>query len=217
MRVLILLLAFGWMSSRASASRPYFTRFGDQILSRSQTILRGRVDGVDSAGRLEVVRVESQEPFKGSVDEEVVVLANPGEFFAGSELLLFLELYQQGPRFTCFNRISTTDPEYETKEAYLREQLLLESQTDTTGRREMARGFLLEHAASEDPWMRWNMLRELAYVLEEYPDMLDENDAERLREIGQAQESRDARFHRELRALLKKRFPDDESSQAMRE
>ena len=44
----------------------------------------------------------------------------------GSELLLFLEHYEDGPRFVSFSRISTTDPDYEAKEEFLQQQLKVE-------------------------------------------------------------------------------------------
>ena len=67
----------------------------------------------------------------------------------------------------------------------------------------MARSFLLQTARSEMKWTRWNMLRELEYVLRRYPGMVRDEDAAKLEEI--AAESSDEGFAKELRALLKKR------------
>ena len=179
----------------------YFSKFGDQILSRSICIVRGSVVSVSEAPRSEVVRIEVAKTFKGDQQDTLTLLANPDEFFTGSELLLFLEYFEDGPRYVSFSRISTTDPEYEAKEEFLKQQLRLEAFDNEDDRRNLARRILLENARASASWTQWNMLRELKYVLEEYPSLVRSSDREELGAI--AEESTDENFRTELRRLLR--------------
>ena len=105
--------------------------------------------------------------------------------------------------YTCFNRISVTDRDFEAKERHLAAQLELETVSDDEDRRNLAREFLLENARSKELWPRRNSLRELAYVLKKYPDLIRDADASELESI--AKKSDDETFRRELRGLLKAR------------
>jgi hypothetical protein len=187
----------------SSGTIEYFTKFGDQVLSRSPQIVRGRIASVSTAPRSEVVRVEVAVTFKGQQVQELVLLANPGEYFAGSDFLLFLEPFEEGPRYTCFNRISSTDPDYAIKERYLQQQLELEALPDPELRRDRARTLLVEHARSPESWLRWNMLRELAYVLDRYPGLVRTTESDGLHKA--AEQSSDDEFRKELLILLDRR------------
>jgi hypothetical protein len=196
-------LAAGAAGPAADADFRYFSKFGDRVLGQSQLIVRGRVAAVKPVPRAELATIEVATTFKGAETRDVVILANPGEFFVGSELLLFLREFEGGPRTTCFNRISVTDPDYEVKERFLRQQLRLEDLADEEIRRDYARSMLLESARSTERWVCWNTLRELAYVLDRYPELIREGEAVTLAGIADASE--DPEFARELRALLRSR------------
>lgn len=190
----------------------YFSRFGDQVLGRCDLIVRGRVESVHPAPRAELVKIEVQEVFKDAASrtvaasvarKEATVLANPGEFFAGSEFLLFLGRFGLGPRYTCQHLLSPSDPLFEVKEAHLRDQLRLESVTDEHDRRDLARQMLLDNARSPLSWARQNALLEIAYVRDAYPELLGPVEEAELRAIARSGE--DPTFRKRLEQLLEGR------------
>ena len=188
----------------AQESDPYFSKFGDQVLRRTQYIVKARVVSVEQAtAQAVLVEVQVDTTFKGEEHEGFTILANRGEYFEGSELLLFLNDFEDGPRTTCSNRISVSDGDYDAKERHLTEQLEIEALSTPEDRRRKSRELLLQNLRAEGKWTRWNALRGLAYVLETYPDMMREADRKELREI--AESTVDVEFQQELQALLEDR------------
>src|SRR5262249_34039892 len=195
-------------ASGARAASPaeelrWFTQFGDKVLSKCDAVLLGRIQAVTPVRGAEVVRTTILTWYLGTRAEnqkEVTLISNPGDFFAGTEQLLFLQLFEGGPRFTYLNRISKTDPDFDAKEKSLAQQLEIKKIDNEEDRRRKVRGFLYNNSESRDSWTRWNMLRELAYVRKEYPDLVTKEDIEDLRKV--AERSQDADFKKELLRLL---------------
>lgn len=178
----------------------YFTRFGETVLRKSQAIVLGEIDHVQPIRGGDVVRVRVIQTYKGDDTETVTLLAGRGEFFAGTQQLLFLEQYGEAGRFQYINRISRSDPDYDAKEECLNDHLRMESLGEEGLRRDAVKEFLRKGARSSQSWTRWNMLRELAYILKKYPELITEADRAELRKL--AESSPDDEFRRKLLELL---------------
>lgn len=198
--ILTMLVCLG-AAPRPQQELPYFTQLGDKILSRSSLVVLGEVEAVSRALRGgEVVTVQVTETRLGEEHKSVTILAERGSFFAGSEMLLFLTP-NEGPTFSCLNRISRSDPDFDAKMAVLVQNLEIRELTDEESRKAHVRQILYENARSTDTWTNWNVARELQYVLQKYPDLLRAEDVKALLEVAEA--TSDEEFGKELRRLLR--------------
>ncbi|MBI4880627.1 MAG: hypothetical protein HY812_13360 [Planctomycetes bacterium] len=146
-----------------AAARFEFTTLGDKALSRCDLLAEARAAAARTAARgVCVVRFEISELLLGeSGRAEVVVLAAPGEFSAGATYLLFLERFQEGPRFTAFARIAGAERDYAAKLKVLRRFAEAERVVDEEQRALLIREILLLHLGDEDLFVKWNALAEI--------------------------------------------------------
>jgi hypothetical protein len=185
----------------------YFTRFGDTVLKKSVAIVLGEIDQISAIRGGDVVRVRVLSTHKGEEAEYVTLLAGRGEFYAGTQQLLFLESFGDAGRYQYINRISRSDPDYDAKEACLKAHLKIEALDAEDLRREAVRQFLRDGARSLQSWTRWNMLRELDYILKKYSDLVRRTDRQELREL--AKSSKDEEFRDKLVDLLDSTEPSE--------
>ena len=61
----VLLATVLWDVDSSQSQTPYFSKFGDQVLSKAEVVVVGRVESVSPAPRSEVVTVEVVRTFKG--------------------------------------------------------------------------------------------------------------------------------------------------------
>src|SRR5262245_16456930 len=126
-RWLVLLAAF----ARPPAPRDsfkYFTQLGDQVLNQVDAVLYGKVVAVTAMPGTDVVRLSISTWYLGDRKEgqdQVTLLASRGDFFEGTEQLLFLKKYEGGPRYTLHNRVAKSDPDFEAKRHVLEATLAL--------------------------------------------------------------------------------------------
>lgn len=181
----------------------YFNELGDTVVSKCDVIVLGRVAAVKEFVGGVVVRVAVTTWLLGDHTEgeqEVALLAHPDDFFAGNELLLFLEKFEGGPRFTYLNRILKSDPDFEAKRKVLDQTLELRKLKQEEERRRQVRRLIYEGADARDSWTRWHALADLKHVLSNHPGLVTPEDRADLRAL--AQRSSDAKFQKALLAAL---------------
>ncbi len=177
----------------------YYSQLGDQVLSQSTLVVKARVESTRAIPGGELVTLEVQRLFKGEAPAPLTVLSHPREFFVGSEQVMFLKRYRDGPRYTCVNRFGR-DAEFDAKVSCLSRHLSVEKlKTDAERRREVRR-LLLDHAAAGDSWTRMNVVHEVRYLRRRYPDLLGAGDQDALLVI--ARSSPDEDFRQSLQELL---------------
>ncbi len=171
----------------------WYTQFGAQVLAAVDAVLIGKVIEVSGLRGTDVVRVEIVEwkhgarpvGLRGSVTE-VTLLAMPGDFFVGTEQLLFLKLFEKGPRYNAFNRVARSDPDWDAKLACLDRNLALLALEKEEERRREARKLLYDDLTSTVHWTRWHAYHELAWVREKMPQMVTREDRADLRKAASA-------------------------------
>lgn len=185
-----------------------YTQFGAEVLAKVDAVLLGKVAEVTTIQGTDVVRVTVTswrvgQPTEGSTasQESVTLLAATGDFFAGTEQLLFLRRYESGPRFTVFNRIARSDPEWEAKLACLDDNLALGRIEKDEDRRREARKMLYDGLAARSSWSRWHAWQELRWVRKERSDLVTKGDRDDMRRL--MERSEDAKLKSSLLALLK--------------
>lgn len=181
----------------------YFTELGDEVLARSDAVILGEIASVARLRGTDVVRVAVSRAFLGAAvadSAEVTVLAPPGDFFAGSEHLLFLDRFEGGPRYSVRNRVSRHDPDWDAKLACLERNLALREIAPVEDRRRAVRKLLWDGADAADEWTRWHTLRELRWLRGRHPDLVTREDRDDLARL--AARSADERFRDALLALL---------------
>jgi len=189
------------------ASRPdfcWFTQFGDRVLQRVDSVLSGKVESVTPVRGTDVVRVSILAWHFGERrpdQREVTLLARRGDFFTGTEQLLFLQRFEGGGRYQLHNRVARSDPDYEAKLRCLEENLALLELERVEDRRLRARRLLHEGVGDRERWTRWHAFHELAYVRDAYPDLVTADDREEFTRL--AARSDDAPFKKALLKLLK--------------
>jgi hypothetical protein len=199
----------------APARFRWYTQLGDEVLAKVDAVLVGKVASISSLRGTDVVRVtivrwlQGERPAaEGPLAKEpadVTLLANPGEFFAGTEQLLFLQRYDGGPRYVLHNRVTRSDPDFEAKLASLERTLALKDLPRDEDRRRRVRKTIYDDAAARDAWTRWHAFHELEYVRKSFPDLVTREDREDLARL--AARSEDAAFKKALLKLLKEWSP----------
>lgn len=160
----------------------YFSYFGERVLKRSQCIAVAKVDRVTPGGPgSEVVHLVVKDVLKGDRDTtEQLLLASRGDFYAGVEMVIFLEPYGAGHFATYLGRILKSDPDFTAKLRVLRQYLALERLPDDAARAQEVRHIILKNIADTVDWVRWNALRELEHVVRDSPSLLTSEDRSQL-------------------------------------
>ena len=182
----------------------WFTQLGDEVLNRVDAVLQGKVAAVTRVHGADVVRVTIATWYLGTREPDqvdVTLFAQQGDFFVGSEQLLFLKLYDGGPRFKVHNRVARGDPDFDDKVRILEQTLALRSLDHEEDRRRQVRKQLYDGAADRGSWMRWHAFHELEYVRKTYPDLVTREDRDDLTRV--AARSEDELFKKALLKLLK--------------
>jgi hypothetical protein len=190
--------------SRAKPRFKYFTQLGDEVLNQVDAVLFGKVESIAPLRGADVVRVSIGTWYLGErkADQtEVTLLASPGDFFAGTEQLLFLKLYEGGPRYRLHNRIARSDPDFDAKRRTLEEHVALRRLEREEDRRRQVRKLLYDEAGAREKWARWHAFHELEYVRTRYPDLVTREDRDELTRL--AARSADEPFKKALLKLLK--------------
>lgn len=181
----------------------YFNELGDTVVSKCDAVVLGKVASVKDFPGGSIVRVTVSSWLlgeHGATENEVTLLAHPDDFFAGNELLLFLQKFEGGPRFTYVNRILKSDPDFEAKRKVLDQTLELRSLKQEEDRRRQVFRLIYEGAQSRDSWTRWHSLADLKHVLSNHKGLVTDDDRTDLRSL--AQRSTDAKFQKALLAAL---------------
>jgi hypothetical protein len=181
----------------------YFNELGDTVVAKCDAVVLGKVASVKEFVGGTVVRVTVSGWLLGdhaAGDDEVTVLAHPDDFFVGNELLLFLQKFEGGPRFTYLNRILKSDPDFDAKRKVLDQTLELRKLKEEVDRRRQVRRLIYEGADARDSWTRWHALADLKHVLSNHKGLITDDDRTDLRAL--AQRSSDAKFQKALLAAL---------------
>jgi hypothetical protein len=181
----------------------YFTELGDTVINECDAIVTGRVARVTNLPGAAVVEIAvATWPYGDHAEGEssVTLLAHLDDFFAGTELLLFLKRFEDGPRYTYINRVLRSDPEYDAKLRVLTQTLALRDWKEAEDRRRQVRKLIFDDCEARESWTRWHALAELLYVRRTYPDLVTKEDVADLRAI--AARSDDARFRKALLEAL---------------
>jgi hypothetical protein len=184
----------------------YFNELGDTVVAKCDAIVYGKVASVKEFVGGVVVRVAVTQWLlrdHAADDGEVTLLAHPDDFFAGNELLLFLQKFEGGPRFTDINRILKSDPDFEAKRKVLDQTLELRGLKQEEDRRRQVRRLIYEGAEARDSWTRWHALADLKHVLSNHPGLVTTEDRADLRAL--AKRSSDAKFQKALLAALEEK------------
>lgn len=184
----------------------YFNELGDTVVSKCDAIVYGKVASVKEFVGGVVVRVAVTSWLLGehaAGEAEVTLLAHPDDYFAGNELLLFLQKFEGGPRFTDLNRILKSDPDFEAKRKVLDQTLELKGLKQEDDRRRQVRRLIYEGADARDSWTRWHALADLKHVLSNHPGLVTSEDRADLRAL--AKRSGDAKFQKALLAALEEK------------
>lgn len=182
----------------------YFTQLGDQVLNQVDAVLFGKVAGITSMPGTDVVRVTIATWYLGERkegQEEVTLLASRGDFFAGTEQLLFLRRFESGPRYTLHNRIAKGDPDFENKRRVLESTIALRKIEREEDRRRQVRKQIYDDAGARDTWTRWHAIQEIEYLRKQLPAVITREDREDLTRL--AARSEDETFKKALLKLLK--------------
>lgn len=192
----------------ADAAKPvWYTQFGAQVLAKVDAVVVGKVVEVTGLRGTDVVRVEivawkhgaRPKGLRGDVTE-VTLLAAPGDYFVGTEQLLFLALFEKGPRYTAYNRVARSDPDWDAKLGCLDKNLALLALEKPEERRREARKLLYDDLASTVHWTRWHAYHELLWVRENVPTLVTREDRDDLRKAANA--SDDAKLKELVLKLL---------------
>ncbi len=181
----------------------YFTQLGDEVLARVDAVLLGKVESVTAVRGSDVVRVSVATWFvgeRGVPPGEVTLLAQHGDFFAGTEQLLFLKRFEGGPRYLLHNRVTCNDPDFEAKLRVLEQNVALRKLEREEERRRQVRKLLYDDAAARDGWTRWHAFHELEHVRRAHADLVTREDREELTRL--ADRSADPSFRKALLKLL---------------
>jgi len=182
----------------------YFTELGDEVLNRVDAVMQGKVEAVTKVPGADVVRISIATWYLGvrRPDQvDVTIFAHEGDFFVGSEQLLFLKLYEGGPRYKLHNRVARADPDFDDKVRVLEQTVALRLLDKEEDRRRQVRKLLYDRAADRDAWMRWNAMHELKYVHAHHPDLVTHDDREQFTRL--AARSEDEPFKKALLKLMK--------------
>jgi len=204
---LLLALLPGLAPAQAPPQRAnfkYFTKLGDEVLNRVDAVLVGRIQSVTALRGTDVVLVEVVTWHSGPRrpdQKNVTLLANHGDFYVGTEQLLFLKLYEAGPRYTLHNRVARSDPDYDAKLHALEQSLALRRIPNEEDRKRQVRKQLWEDVGARDSWTRWHAYHELEWLRGRHDDLLPREDREELARL--AARSGDPEFKKALTRLLK--------------
>ena len=205
--IALLLIAFAASGQGERAKAPafrWFTQLGDEVLNQVDAVLLGRVESVVGMRGTDVVRIAIGTWYHGErrADQtEVTLLASRGDFFAGTEQLLFLKRYDGGPRYRLHNRVARSDPDFDAKLRVLEETISLKKLDREEDRRRQVRKLLYDEAGSREKWSRWHAYRELDYVRTRYPGLVTREDRDELTRL--AARADDEAFKKALLKLLK--------------
>ena len=190
----------------AAPAKPAFAWYsllGDTVVSKCDAIVAGKVGAISGLRGGAIVRVEVETWFWGDHapgQTEVTLLAHPDDFFTGTELLLFLQRFENGGRFTYLNRILKSDSDFEAKRKVLERTLALRDFPRDEDRRHKVRRRIYEDAGSIDAWTRAHVLLEIAWLRRNWPGLLTRADLADLREL--ARRSPDEKWKKALLAAL---------------
>jgi len=187
----------------APAVFPYFNELGDTVVAKCDAIVFGKVSSIKEMLGGAVVRVTVTTWFLGdhAADQtEVTLLAHVDDFFAGNELLLFLQKFEGGARFTFLNRILKSDPDFDAKKKVLDQTLELKKLDHEEDRRRQVRKLIYAGVDARDAWTRWHALADLKHALANHPGLVTLEDRADLRAL--AKRSSDAKFQKALLAEL---------------
>ncbi len=184
-----------------------YTQFRAEVLDVVDAVLIGKVIEVMSLRGTDVVRIEIGEwkqgvrpqGVHGPVDE-VTLLAAPGDYFVATEQMLFLKLFEKGPRYSAFNRVARSDPDWDAKLACLDQNLALARIEKDEDRRREARKLLYDQLTSRLNWTRWHAYHELAWVRKNVPALVTREDRDDLRKAATACD--DAKLKEKVLKLL---------------
>lgn len=182
----------------------YFTQLGDEVLNQVDAVLYGKVAGVSAMPGTDVIRVTITTWYQGERKEgqaEVTLLASRGDFFVGTEQMLFLKRFEGGARYTVHNRVAKSDPDFENKRKVLESTLALRKVEREEDRRRLVRKQNYDDAGARDAWTRWHALHELEWLRKRQPDLVTREDREDLSRL--AARSEDEAFKKALLQLLK--------------
>ena len=191
---------------KAAPAKPafaWYSQLGDTVISKCDAIVTGRVGAISELRGGAIVRVEVETWFYGDHapgQDEVTLLAHPDDFFTGTELLLFLQRFENGGRFTYLNRILKSDSDFEAKRKVLERTLALRDFPRDEDRRHEVRRRIYEDAGSIDAWTRAHVLLEIAWLRRNWPGLLTRPDLADLREL--ARRSPDEKWKKALLAAL---------------
>lgn len=181
----------------------WYSLLGDTVVSKCDAIVAGRIGAISELRGGAIVRVEVETWFYGDHapgQDEVTLLAHPDDFFTGTELLLFLQRFENGGRFTYLNRVLKSDSDFEAKRRVLERTLALRDFPRDEDRRHEVRRRIYEDAGSIDAWTRAHVLLEIAWLRRNWPGLLTRADLADLREL--ARRSPDEKWKKSLLAAL---------------
>lgn len=180
-----------------------FTKFGDQVLRKSNLVGEAKIESVATLGRgASVVTCRFTQVLKGDAKAtEVVVLAAPGDFAEGSSYLVFLRQFEGGPRYTWLGRIPAAERDYPHKLRVLKQYIAADAVKQPAERAAKVRAFLIENLGDKEVFVKWNALRELKPLAGGNAALFSAADKASIVAHWKAEES--PTFRRELAHLLK--------------
>jgi hypothetical protein len=190
-------------SPPAAPAFAWYSELGDTVVAKCDAILVGKVGAISELRGGAIVRVDVSTWYYGDRTADatsVTLLANPDDFFIGTELLLFLKKFESGERYTYVNRIIKSDSDFEPKRKVLEQTLALRAIARDDDRRREVRRRIYEDAGSTEMWTRSHVLREIAWLRAKWPDVLSREDFNDLREL--ARRSSDEKWKKALLAAL---------------
>lgn len=169
----------------------WYTQFGTEVLGVVDGVLVGKVEEVTGLRGIDVVRVAIVEWCYGARPralageaKEVTLMASPGDFFLGTEQMLFLKLFEGGPRYAVHNRIARSDPDWDAKRACLDWNLGLQKVEKDEDRRREVRKRLYDDLSDRSNWTRWHAYHELAWLRAKQKELVTWDDREDLRKLA---------------------------------
>ena len=190
----------------AAAAKPafaWYSELGDTVVAKCDVILTGKVGAISELRGGAIVRVDVETWYWGERapgQTEVTLLAHPDDFFTGTDLLLFLQRFENGGRFIYLNRVLQSDPDFGAKRRVLERTLALRQLATDEERRHEVRRRVYEDAGSSDAWTRAHVLREIGWLRRTWPGVLTREDLADLREL--AKRSTDEKWKKALLAAL---------------
>ncbi len=192
----------------ATAKFAWYTQFGSEVLDVVDGVLIGRIDSIAPLRGTDVVRVTivawrfGERPKSVTGDAaEVTLLASPGDFFVGTEQLLFVKKFEGGPRYAVHNRVARSDPEWDAKVAWLDHHDALRKLVKDEDRRREVRKRRYDDLAARSNWTRWNSYHELTWLRTKHKDVVTWDDREDLKRLAERLE--DAKLGAAVKKLLK--------------